>query len=475
MPVGQNLMALFSADFPRDSFTGVGSGSSKNADAGAVAAFSAILAEQTPEDLDALMQRLSEVAGEPNAELPLSELIAADGKDLPDSMQSWFQQLAQVMSAVDGAAAGGAASEGEQGETALAADDPDSILASISQQWQQWLSQLPRDEQNSADSDIDDSLTPDSNPAVATLLAVDGAGQPVAADSDAGDVLAAGNGRGLAVADLAAQLRALLRGEAQANANADGQATARDAVAKAADGAAAHVDAGNRQVQAEAQQQRTLTAASGEQAVPVGKLIEQLESRLAARASDIDAASTDADKSAAAAQLQSNGQTALTARPVTGVAQTLGVPMGQAGWSEAVVNKVMWMSSQNVKSVEIQLDPAELGPLEIRIQTRGQEHQVQFVSQHAGVRDALEGQMFRLREMFSQQGASLVDVNVSDGSADGRQSQSSFAGLADQGGSRGGNSHASGLADGGDDALASDPVAVLQTRLATARLVDFYA
>lgn len=473
MPVGQNLMALFSADFPRDSFTGVGSGSSKNADSGAVAAFSAILAEQSPEDLDALMQRLSEVAGQPNAELPLSELIAADGKELPDSMQSWFQQLAQLMGTADGAVADGAALEGEQGDLGPVAEDPDNVLASISQQWQQWLSQLPRDGQGQGDGGVDDSLTPDSNPAVASLVAADAARQPVAADADASDALAAGNGRGLTVADLAAQLRALVRGESQAN--AEGQATARDAVAKAADGSAAQVDAGNRQVQTEAQQQRTLQAASGDQPVPVGKLIEQLESRLAARAKDLDAEPVDAGKSAAAAQLQSNGQTALTARPVTGVAQTLGVPMGQAGWSEAVVNKVMWMSSQNVKSVEIQLDPAELGPLEIRIQTRGQEHQVQFVSQHAGVRDALEGQMFRLREMFTQQGAALVDVNVSDGSADGRQSQSSFAGLADQGSSHGGNGHGSGLSDGGDDAPANDPVAVLQTRLATARLVDFYA
>lgn len=473
MPVGQNLMALFSADFPRDSFTGVGSGSSKNADSGAVAAFSAILAEQTPEDLDTLMQRLTEVAGAPDVEVPLSELIAADGKELPDSMQNWFQQLAQLMGAVDDVDAEGVVPAAEQAEAGPVADEPDSILASLSQQWQQWLAQLPRGEDTSAAADVDDSLTPDSNPAVATLVTAAPVAQTVAAATDSDDLLTAGKGRGLAVADAAAQLRALLRGEVQPN--ADGLAVARDAVAKGEGSAAAQADTGARQVLPEVQSQRAVQASAGEQPVPVGKLIEQLESRLAARASSSDSEPLDAGKSAAAAQLQSNGQTALTARPVTGAAQTLGVPMGQAGWSEAVVNKVMWMSSQNVKSVEIQLDPAELGPLEIRIQTRGQEHQVQFVSQHAGVRDALEGQMFRLREMFTQQGAALVDVNVSDGSADGRQSQGSFAGLADQSGSRGGNAHASGLSDSGDDAPAADPVAVLQTRLAAARLVDFYA
>ena len=39
------------------------------------------------------------------------------------------------------------------------------------------------------------------------------------------------------------------------------------------------------------------------------------------------------------------------------------VPFGHQSWGEAMVERVMWMSSQNLRSVEIQLDPAELGPL----------------------------------------------------------------------------------------------------------------
>ncbi|MGV8501895.1 flagellar hook-length control protein FliK, partial [Pseudomonas aeruginosa] len=40
--------------------------------------------------------------------------------------------------------------------------------------------------------------------------------------------------------------------------------------------------------------------------------------------------------------------------------------------------------------------------------------QVTFASPNAGVRDALESQMHRLRDMFSQQGMNQLDVNVSD-------------------------------------------------------------
>lgn len=90
------------------------------------------------------------------------------------------------------------------------------------------------------------------------------------------------------------------------------------------------------------------------------------------------------------------------------------VAMQQTGWSEGVVDKVMWMSSQNLKSAEIQLDPAELGRLDVRISLTQDQTQVSFASAHPGVREALEGQVNRLREMFTQQGMNLADVNVSD-------------------------------------------------------------
>src|SRR5690606_15563144 len=78
------------------------------------------------------------------------------------------------------------------------------------------------------------------------------------------------------------------------------------------------------------------------------------------------------------------------------------VAMQQGGWSDAVVDRVMWMSSQNLKSAEIQLDPADLGRMEVRIDMNKDQAQVTFLSPHAGVRDALEGQMQRLREKIGR-------------------------------------------------------------------------
>ncbi len=55
-----------------------------------------------------------------------------------------------------------------------------------------------------------------------------------------------------------------------------------------------------------------------------------------------------------------------TVRQLPGAAVAMQLPgaavaMQQPGWSQQVADKVMWMSSQNLQSAEIKLDPAELG------------------------------------------------------------------------------------------------------------------
>lgn len=145
------------------------------------------------------------------------------------------------------------------------------------------------------------------------------------------------------------------------------------------------------------------------------------------------------------------------------------VAMQQGGWSEAVVDRVMVMSSQNLKSAEIQLDPAELGRLEVRISVNQEQSQVTFASPHAGVREALDSQMHRLRELFAQQGMNQLDVNVSDQSLSrGWQGHE-----GDGGKGRGGSS---GELLGADEELHSSAVESARATSVSARgLVDYYA
>jgi len=105
----------------------------------------------------------------------------------------------------------------------------------------------------------------------------------------------------------------------------------------------------------------------------------------------------------------------------------------------------------------------------VRIQIVQDQAQVSFASANAGVRDALEGQLHRLREMFAQQGMNMLDVNVSD--------QSLSRGWQDQGeaGGRGVGSLTAG-GEPGDEELTMGVSEIRSAAGGAGRgLVDYYA
>lgn len=149
------------------------------------------------------------------------------------------------------------------------------------------------------------------------------------------------------------------------------------------------------------------------------------------------------------------------------------ITMNQNGWTEEVVNRVMYLSSVNLKAADIQLQPAELGRLDIRVNMApDQQTQVTFMSAHPGVREALDNQMHRLRDMFAQQGMGQVDVNVSD------QSRGSQQGQEQHQQSQAGRTSANG---GRLDSMDDEPVAAVADVAATSTsvigssVVDYYA
>lgn len=94
----------------------------------------------------------------------------------------------------------------------------------------------------------------------------------------------------------------------------------------------------------------------------------------------------------------------------TGVPVTVGTPQ----WSQAVGDKVLWLAAQNVSAAEIRLDPPDLGPMHVKVSINQDQANISFTSPHPIVREALDQQLHRLREMFSEQGLNLVNVDVSD-------------------------------------------------------------
>ena len=162
------------------------------------------------------------------------------------------------------------------------------------------------------------------------------------------------------------------------------------------------------------------------------------------------------------------------ATPKTASALPVNQPIAlhQSGWTEEVVNRVMYLSSANLKAADIQLQPAELGRLDIRVNMApDQQTQVAFMSAHPAVREALDGQMHRLREMFAQQGMGQVDVNVSDQSR-GWQGQGQ-----DQQAQGGRTSTGGGRVDSMDEESVPSvaEVAVSTTSVIGSSAVDYYA
>lgn len=79
---------------------------------------------------------------------------------------------------------------------------------------------------------------------------------------------------------------------------------------------------------------------------------------------------------------------------------------------EDLSQRILWLSGHNLRSAEIRLDPPELGPLQVQVQHHRDGTSVHFTTSSAAVKDVVEANLPRLRELLEGSGLSLVDVNV---------------------------------------------------------------
>lgn len=137
------------------------------------------------------------------------------------------------------------------------------------------------------------------------------------------------------------------------------------------------------------------------------------------------------------------------------------VPVGRPGWGESVGQRVVWLVKQDLQAAEIQLNPRELGPVEVRIRLEGDQVHVSLGAVHGATREALEQALPRLREMFAEAGLNLASADVGRHGA-GREGQAGTAGA------HGGGAGQTGAESAGPEA-APPPLRIGQG------LVDAYA
>lgn len=168
------------------------------------------------------------------------------------------------------------------------------------------------------------------------------------------------------------------------------------------------------------------------------------------------------------AQTQTTAQPTQAQKTVSD-AQNLMMPqhvqVNTPAWKNALGERAIMISAQNMRVAEIKLDPPELGSLSIRVNVNQDQVSLSFTSPHAHVRDAVEQSLPRLREMFAEQGLALQDSEVADQSADQQRREQ----LAEQG--EGGSSANQYMGDGSEN---SEETAATEGAESIS-LVDYYA
>ncbi len=120
------------------------------------------------------------------------------------------------------------------------------------------------------------------------------------------------------------------------------------------------------------------------------------------------------DAAAGAVQLGVNAPNSADAAavPTFNVAARVDTPE----FGQGITDRVTWMVDTNLNGAKLQVNPPQLGPIEVRIAVQGGHAQVWLTSHSAVTRDALESSSPKLREMLGAQGFGQVSVDISQGS-----------------------------------------------------------
>lgn len=104
-----------------------------------------------------------------------------------------------------------------------------------------------------------------------------------------------------------------------------------------------------------------------------------------------------------------------------GTAAHVAPPVGSPGWGPALAQQIVRLPGGG--EVELHLNPAELGPLQVKLTLVDSQAQVVFVAEHAAVRQALEAALPQLRTGLAESGINLGQATVGSGAGEQRTGQ----------------------------------------------------
>ena len=94
-------------------------------------------------------------------------------------------------------------------------------------------------------------------------------------------------------------------------------------------------------------------------------------------------------------------------------APRLAPTVGTTAWTQALGEKIVWMTAGAQQSATLTLNPPNMGPLQIVLNVSNEQATASFFSAQPEVRQALEAAFPRLREMMNEAGIQLGQATVS--------------------------------------------------------------
>jgi len=93
---------------------------------------------------------------------------------------------------------------------------------------------------------------------------------------------------------------------------------------------------------------------------------------------------------------------------------TIDTPLQDGLWGQSLAGRITTMALNNQHTAQININPPELGPIEVKVTvSHDNQTSVNFFAHHTEVRDAIQDAIPRLRELFSNNGLTLGESNVS--------------------------------------------------------------
>ena len=138
---------------------------------------------------------------------------------------------------------------------------------------------------------------------------------------------------------------------------------------------------------------------------------------------------------------------------------------GDAAWPQSMASQLAFMQVHRQSSAELQLNPAELGGMHVKLEVDNGAVNASFVCQHQAVAELVQDAMPRLRDAMQQGGMQLAQTSVSTGDFSQQQSASQGSSAQSQGGGSGNGNSGSRYGGGSQDR--TDALAVAPRRVST--------